>query len=167
MFNSTAQPGNNFRWFRRANVVLLAVVCGLAGYVAVKYLTASIEEEPAAEENVRRERVPAVRDVTGFQAPPLSVYLAGIAQKNLFEPKVLPVLGENAVLSAGPPALQDKIKLIGILLDKDSKAIVEDLQGHQTHFLSRGDSIGAVLLEEIREDKVIFRYQNEQFEMSL
>lgn len=163
MNNITDQPGKSGQWVRQANVAMLAVVCGLAGYVTVKYFTVTEKEEPVVAEDVVRKEVPDAGHAVDLQVPPLSVYLNGIAQKNLFEPSASPAMTENAVL----PAMESRIKLIGILVDKDPKAIVEDLQDNQTHFLSPGDSIGAVLLEEIREDKVIFMYQSERFEMSL
>ena len=116
---------------------------------------------------IKDKAAPVIDKVAAFKAKPLSIYVNGINKRDLFMPADVPPEPENTMLPVAIPALEKKIKLIGIMVDKDSKAIVEDLQNKQTHFLSRGDSIGTVLLEEIREDKVIFMYNNKRFELSL
>jgi hypothetical protein len=146
---------------------MLVVICSLVGYVTVMFFTVSASEEDLVMANVHRDTAPTVDRLAAFQAQPLSVYLDGIAQRDLFEPMDFQAASGNPMPSVALPALEQRIKLIGILVDKDSKAIVQDLQDQQTHFLSRGDSIGPVFLEEIREDKVIFMYNNQRFEMSL
>ena len=73
---------------------------------------------------------------------------------------------DKPVLQKAIPLLKERVKLIGILMDGDSKAIVEDIDKQRVHFLSRGESFGAALLKDIRKDKVIFEYDNKLIEMT-
>ena len=61
--------------------------------------------------------------------------------------------------------LSKQLKLVGILMDKDPKAIVEDLGAQQTFFVSPGERIGNAIVEEIREDKVILIFGQEKVEL--
>lgn len=61
--------------------------------------------------------------------------------------------------------LAKHLKLVGILLDKDPKAIVEDLGTQQTFFVSPGEKIGNAVVGEIRQDKVILIFGQEKVEL--
>ena len=93
-------------------------------------------------------------------------YEETVKARDVFLPFGERTRADTAALEKALPALHQRIKLIGILVDNDSKAIIEDLQEKQTHFLSRGETIGTALLEDIREDKVIFLYDNEHVELA-
>ncbi|MBI5150008.1 MAG: hypothetical protein HZA28_04470 [Candidatus Omnitrophica bacterium] len=67
--------------------------------------------------------------------------------------------------SSSAVELARQLKLVGILLDKDPKAIVEDLTTQQTFFLSPGERIGSAVVAEIREDKVILDFAQERVEL--
>jgi len=51
---------------------------------------------------------------------------------------------------------EKNFRLVGILLDGDPRAIVEDLKNKQTLFLSEGQEVGDAVLESIEKGKVIF-----------
>lgn len=98
---------------------------------------------------------------------PFDVYAASLHKKDLFGLATEMNTAQTAVLEKAMPALHKRIKLIGILVDNDSKAIVEDLQEKQTHFLSQGERVGNILLQEIQENKVIFNDDGKTVEMAL
>jgi hypothetical protein len=148
------------------NQILIVVVAGLLGYVAIK-----LSLPPQGVADPVSERVEMDQDIAGFDIASkdvgsFRVYEESIKAKNLFEPLANDLQPDPKVLQKALPALHQRIKLIGILMDADSKAIVEDLKENQTHFLSKGESLGGVYLEDIREDKVIFKYDNERVEMA-
>ena len=73
---------------------------------------------------------------------------------------------EDTSLSNGAkPALMEQYKLIGIILDKSPTAIIEDATTKQATFLLKGEKIGEATLLDIQENKVIFQYGNQQFEL--
>ena len=137
------------------------------GYILFKYVSPPAGGEIPGEDEGIPASDPPKNILTAFQSKPFSVYEEGINKRNLFQPAGEPSgLGQDKAPSP-PPDLGSKIRLIGILMDKDPKAIVEDLQDQQTHFLSRGEAIGTILLEDIQADKVIFVYDNQRIEMAL
>ena len=58
------------------------------------------------------------------------------------------------------------LKLVGILLDGEPKAVIEDLKKNETLFLSPGQSLGNAVLQEIQEGKVVFVYQGQRVELA-
>lgn len=94
-------------------------------------------------------------------------YSRKIQEKGLFSPFPDKLSTDALSFRKTLPVLHERIRLIGILLDGDSKAVVEDLQDRQTRILSMGESIGAAFLKDIHEDRVIFVYNDEQVEMAL
>jgi len=162
--NKTGRPK------RRISMLNSALAAGIliwGGRVAVRYATGPVGEPETVMAQTSQNVPVTAEQIPDIGVKPLNIYLDGIAQRDLFTDKESQPPADNTMLPVAIPALEQKIKLIGILVDADSKAIVEDLQEKQTHFLSRGDSIGQVLLEEIREDKAIFMYNKTRYEMSL
>ena len=100
-----------------------------------------------------------------LEARPFEFYRQTIGSRDIFQApweKPLPVATGT---SSSAAELAKQLKLVGILLDKDPKAIVEDLTTQQTFFLSPGERIGNAVVEEIREDKVILDFAQEKVEL--
>ena len=105
---------------------------------------------------------PSVPDVAVRSFDPYKQMLEG---RDVFQaPWEKPV---QEVPASNVPAgeLAKQLKLVGILLDKDPKAIVEDLATHQTFFVSPGERIGNAVVGEIRQDKVILIFGQEKVEL--
>lgn len=62
--------------------------------------------------------------------------------------------------------LSKKLKVIGILLDKNPRAVVENLKEKQTYFISVGERIEDALVKEIHANKVVFIYDDKTVELS-
>jgi len=148
------------------NQLLIIVIAVLVGYVAINFssLQRSILE-PISTQVMIEEEIPAANIAT-MQIKSFEVYEKGIKARNLFATLQSDLKPDTRILQKALPALHKRIKLIGILIDSDSKAIVEDLKEKQTQFLSKGESLGSAVLEDIREDKVLFKYANEIIEMT-
>jgi len=148
----------------RAFTVLIAC---LSLYLAVKFY--HLRKEPGLtleESGVTTENTGKTASLT-IQRKPFEAYEKEFRKRDLFQPIIRTGAVDTAVLEKALPALHKRIKLIGILVDEDSKAIVEDLQEKQTHFLSQGDSVGQIFIEDIQEDKVIFNDDGKKVEMAL
>jgi hypothetical protein len=150
-----------------ANGVLCMIIVAFLGYLPVKYYS-DAHVPDAKPDGVRAAAVLNAfeEEAIFFKPKPFAVYAKGLQERDLFRSIQDRVRTDRPALKKALPALHKRIKLIGILLDEDSKAIVEDLKEKQTHFLSRGESLGTVFLEDIQEDKVIFMYNNERVEMT-
>ena len=61
--------------------------------------------------------------------------------------------------------LAQNFKIVGIVLDKDPKVIIEDVRNQRTLFLSAGDKLEGGTLEEIHEGKAIFNFNEQRIEL--
>ena len=168
--SSKIRNGFNFDVLKWSNRILLAASFLIFIYIFHQYiegrgkenvLLTSLERMKNEEKKSEKVHVPKISFPAG---KPFSFYQEKIQQRDIFQapwdkPK------ENAPADASLTSdLNKQLKLVGILLDEDSKAIMENVQTKETVFLSVGDNIVGATLEEIREDKVIFRVNDEKVE---
>lgn len=95
-------------------------------------------------------------------------YVEIINKRDIFNP---PDSKQPGVLSedlAPVPAidLRASYRLVGILLDKDPRAVVEDLKTQETLFLSKGQKIGDITVEDIADGKVVFISNGQHYELT-
>jgi hypothetical protein len=107
-------------------------------------------------------------------APPLkpfSEYAQAFNERDLFlsalqraQTQAIAAPPEAAV---APPGfdLSQNFRLVGIIVDNDPRAVVEDVRNQRTLFLSYGDNIEGAILKEIRDGKVIFTLNDRQIEL--
>lgn len=97
---------------------------------------------------------------------PFSFYQQKIERRDIFHsPWDKPQEAADAPPAAVNAELPKQLKLIGVVLDDDPKAIIEDAQTRETVFLSIGESISGAVIEEIKEGKVILRLNEEKVEL--
>jgi len=163
-FSLVKKDGNSI--LDTGNQILIIAVAFLLGYVVIKFFSPqqTILEPILAQAHIKQEILEI--DFEKVQVNSFGVYEKGIKERNLFKSLQSDLKPDPRVMQKALPALHKRIKLIGILIDSDSKAIVEDLKEKQTHFLSKGESLGSAVLEDILEDKVLFKYANEIIEMA-
>lgn len=101
--------------------------------------------------------------------PRLYSYYADVVRaRDIFES---PIYGNNVkkteeIKSASSlPELMRGLKLVGIILDANSQAIIEDSQSGQTFFLHKGEQINNATVEDIEEGKVTLLYGGQRVEL--
>ena len=110
------------------------------------------------------DRADVIRDVPLSPAEPFSFYEEKFKERDIFLSPWEKVSGAAAGAETQEPLFQS-LKVIGIFLDQDPKAVVENLKNQQVYFLSPGEDLEGAKVKEIREDKVIFIYNNTIVEM--
>lgn len=160
------EKGKGFDFISLANKLLVIVILGLVGYVVVNHLLFKKENEPVLFAPVepkgnqkQKQTTPKVKSTKSF-----SSYEQVIGQRDIFQspwekPKV-----QNAFISSTLSELKKKIKLVGIVVDEESIAIIEDVKSRETSFLTVGESISGAQIEEITEEKVVFILNDERVE---
>ncbi|MBN1869063.1 MAG: hypothetical protein JW847_00585 [Candidatus Omnitrophica bacterium] len=157
---------NKARSLDSINRGLVILVILLLGYVLSKCY-APIEHAvlmPDDSQAASREVAPVV--LLSKEVKPFRAYEERVLKRDPFKPVNCKVEPNTTHIQKTMPTLYQRIKLIGILLDGDSKAVVEDIKENQIHFLSKGESFESALLKDIKEDKVIFIYNGERIEMA-
>ncbi|MCB9747413.1 MAG: hypothetical protein H6755_03300 [Candidatus Omnitrophica bacterium] len=108
----------------------------------------------------------------GVLDKPFNYYQGELDKRNFFEaPWEKPQIEKREEQVKEPPKpkidLKTLINLVGIVLDDDPKAVIEDLKTQETVFLSIGQEINEAKLIEIHEEKIIFLYHEEKQEIFL
>ena len=155
-------------FFKAANILLLIVMVSLSGYIIVNYFLKGNDYGAIEGINVNKsiEEKKEIVPIPLAETKPSSFYEQKIEQKDIFQlPWEQPQVNTDNTVTQQDVSLYDQIRLIGILLDKDPKAIIEDLKANQTVFMSKGEKIGEAVLEDIQADKVIFTYKNQRIEL--
>ncbi len=149
------------------NGLLLLAALGVLSFLIGKFFIFNNKPMIITEEQVESpvkkntEAQPLTKSSADFDT-----YKNQIGQRDIFQlPWEREVIPETADTNLTQD-LSQQIKVIGILLDNDPKAIVEDITGQQTLFMSKGEHIGNAVLEDIQEDKVIFMYNNKKVELA-
>ena len=103
------------------------------------------------------------------QPKPYAVYQEQVAKRDIFQSPLFqgaktdntnPSLAVSSV-----PELTKNLKLVGIILDKISEAIIEDVDAGQTFFLKKGEQIRGATVDDIKENTVILLYKDERVEL--
>ena len=155
------------------NGILIAVIGLSAGYLGVEFFamrqhndkvvpisTVSSVSEPAIDETSL---------LTTSAPQSFSFYAQQLSRRNIF---MAPWEKAEVVSSAaGAPAVAavtnlQQYKLVGIIIDHDSKAILEDSQTGKTLFLSKNQEVNGMIVTEIKDGRVIFNQNGRVVELA-
>jgi len=103
--------------------------------------------------------------VAAIEVRPFYSYKPAMESRDIFQAPWEQPAQDIPASSVSSTELVKQLKLVGILLDKDPKAIVEDLGTQQTFFVSPGERIGNAIVQEILQDKVILIFGQEKVEL--
>ena len=99
---------------------------------------------------------------------PFSFYKKTFAQRDLFR-KAAQATTDAIDTTANPLKLESDLNkrwaIVGIVLDQDSKAIIEDKKTKQTFFASEGGKVGNAIIRTIQENKVFLEYNGRRVEL--
>lgn len=154
--------------------VLAVTACVILVLVLNKYALLRAKPPAALETSFQTQITEDISSLSGkgeespvpaIETRSFESYKQTMAGRDVFQaPWEKPVQAAPAS-GASAAELSKQLKLVGILMDKDPKAIVEDLGTQQTFFVSPGERIGNAIVEEIREDKVILIFGQEKVEL--
>lgn len=152
--------------------VLAVTACVILIIILNKYARTnwSTALEPSVQTQVAEDASsPAGKEeaapVPAVEVRPFESYKQTMEGRDVFQAPWEKPVQEVPASSVSAGELAKQLKLVGILLDKDPKAIVEDLATHQTFFVSPGERIGNAVVGEIRQDKVILIFGQEKVEL--
>lgn len=117
--------------------------------VAVSKTTGPVEDEDAA--------LPEVK--------PYEFYLKGIKEKQIF--------GSASASSEAKPSgsidvdITRNINLVGIISGDNPQAIIEDKKSQKTYYVTKGQFISDIRVDDIQEGKIIVNYRGRRYELFL
>ena len=142
-------------------VLVLAIVAELAGLVWC--MVAPMPELTMATP----PSAAPTGDVTAVEPAPSLATTA----RPLFEINERRAEADAAPKAQGPSvesrAAAAKLSLIGVVSGDPPQAIIEDSETHKTSFLTKGQMVDGMVLEEIHENRVVLSLNGERIELSL
>lgn len=98
-------------------------------------------------------------------AKPYNFYSAGAGGRQIFS-------GGIAAQAQAAPAIVDAeltrdIILVGVITDKNPQAIIEDKKNQKTYYLTKGQYLGQLQIEDIQQGKVTLSSNGQRFELFL
>ncbi len=100
------------------------------------------------------------------EVKPLESYLEGLKSRQIFAASSLP---EGALPTSAPVTntldLFKDISLVGIISSSPPQAVIEDKKTQKTYYLSKGQSMGDLKVDDIQEGKVVLNYLGTKYEL--
>ncbi|MFH0827369.1 MAG: hypothetical protein V1923_05780 [Candidatus Omnitrophota bacterium] len=103
---------------------------------------------------------------SGPDVKPLESYLEGVQQRQIF--RAATVSDVVPVSSAAVTNTLDLFKdmtLVGVISSDPPQAVIEDKKTQRTYYLTRGQAIGDLKIDDIQEGKVILDYLGTKYEL--
>lgn len=96
----------------------------------------------------------------------IDFYRREIAKRRIFNAGTEAVSGEGAA-SGVDADLTRNINLVGIISGEPAQAIIEDARTKKSYYLTKGQFIGDLKVEDIQEGKIILNYNGQSYELYL
>lgn len=155
--------------FGVAGKMLILGIVGLSGYIGYEFFFTG-QNMNLTLEKVQTPAFQEIADTTVLaDIKPYTYYTDIIQTRDIFES---PLYGKNQKKGeeiqkvSSLPELTQNLKLVGIILDKNSVAVIEDVQGQKTFFLHKGEEIKNATVENIEEGKVTLLYGGKMVELT-
>ncbi|MFH1355013.1 MAG: type II secretion system protein N [Candidatus Omnitrophota bacterium] len=97
---------------------------------------------------------------------PVEFYLQDIKGRQIFDTPLVQKDTAKEEVSVSLDFIKE-LKLLGIISGDDPQAIIQDKKTEQTYYLSRGQSVGEIKVEEIQDGRVVLNYKGKKFELYL
>lgn len=162
-----AEAGSKNYFFNLFNFLLVIIFIGVIAYLGWEIFKLKEESNLSVASEIAEVSLPQEQLKTEEEPlKPYSYYSQEIGKKELFKASVLQ--GQEKELTSSAPTIRDlsaDLILLGIVLDNQPQAIIEDKKAKKSYFLYKGDVIGEMKVDEIMEGKVILSYQGEKIEL--
>lgn len=98
---------------------------------------------------------------------PNEFYLEGIRGRQIFKGKSASAPETEQPLSIAKVDLTNDMSLVGIISGENPQAIIEDKKTQKTYYVTKGQFIGELQVEDIREGRITLNHQGQRYELYL
>jgi len=157
------------KWLKIVNQLLIVGVIGLVAFNIYRFLESDQGALPKSLiTQFKNNQKEADIDLASDEQKPFDSYKSAFEQQNIFQmPWEKPKKKVKEEVPKAAVDISSEYQLMGIVLDKNPQAIIQDIKQKQTHFLSQGEKLGEAVLKKIYEDRVLFEINGEEAELSL
>ena len=89
------------------------------------------------------------------------------ASRDLFNTSLTPADMNNVNNPVLPNALPGNFKVVGVILGAVSQLAIEDVNAHQTYFITKGSQAQGIEVIDIHRDQALLKYQGQEITLSL
>ncbi|MFA6217112.1 MAG: hypothetical protein WDL87_05620 [Candidatus Omnitrophota bacterium] len=152
----------------RLNPGKIVLICFFA---SLAYLTGSLIypliNSPSINISDIKEKPGIVQKPVISSSPikPLEYYQTGINNEQMFHSQAA-LETSTSMASVNHDLLKD-INLVGVIAGDNPQAIIEDKKTEKTYYVSKGQCIGELMVEEILDGKIILNHKGQKFELYL
>lgn len=150
---------------KKINILLVSIFILLSAYAVINYFKSNEQDKFLAERPARTKKsAKEQKGRTKEDVKPYEYYQGFITQRDIFmSPWEKP--NDPTASNVTASEFSNQYKLVGIVLDDNPQAILEETATGQSVFVHKGDTVGNARVEEIHEGKVILLYNNEKIEL--
>jgi len=146
------------------NKLLLVISILLLGYS----ITGVFFDRPSMKEAYSRSKHTEENNNgrgLALEARPFLHYLEMAQRRNIFSPIALKEVEDPEVQEEQLQEMASNLGLVGISLDSEPMAMIEDKKLNKTYFLKEGNKINEFKIEKIHENKVILSFEDKEVEL--
>lgn len=141
-------------------IFTLSVIYLISSFVYPLIGTKEIRVSKITTANANEQKTESKEEIKPFE-----FYKGAIADHQIFSGP----LSQSGSLPAGNIDLDltKDIGLVGIISGENPQAIIQDKKAKKTYYVSKGQFIGELQVEDIQQGKVIITYRGQSFELYL
>jgi type II secretory pathway component PulC len=142
-------------FFLFASTVIYLLACLIYPFAGLKKIKLpEIEQETAVR----------TQEETREAAKSFEYYQSVMGNRNIFSQS----LGQDNLPASGINIdITKDINLVGIITGENPQAVIEDKKTQKTYYVTKGQFIGEIQIEDIKEGKIIISYRGQRFELYL
>lgn len=153
-----------FAYIQKLMLVLAAISC--------IYLLSSFLYPLLGLKEIQLPETPDNNPPTAFsdtalekKTAPYEFYLQGLGNRQIFSANS--AQEDTVTSSVADSDLIKNISLVGIISGDNPQAVIEDKNLNKTYYLNKGQFIGELQIEDIKEGRVILNFKGQRYELYL
>ncbi|NTV30126.1 MAG: hypothetical protein HGA80_08615 [Candidatus Omnitrophica bacterium] len=147
-------------------VIFIAGSTGLLTILFIKYQSGLRAENPASEaSSVPDHSLDKPASSEEIVQPNVANYQEIIRARDIFSLPVEQKKETVTSIQAPQSPVAERYKVVGIMLDSNPTAILEDIKSHETVIVTKGQNLEDATVEEIKADRVILKTADQPVEL--
>jgi len=155
----------SFEGLRRLMIVLIMVSFVYLAASFIYPLIGSNQMKLPATAQEEKTAMPQIEPKSEIK--PYEFYLEGLKNKKVFGSQVTQEARDTIASVNNTMDFIKDINLVGIVSTDTPQAVIEDKANQKTYYLTKGQSIGELQIEDIKENKVILIFKGTRYELYL
>ncbi len=160
------QPQKYLSFFSIRRIILIAFAVSCI-YLAFSLFYPLVGLKKVKLPKISEAGIPEPKTLPQEEAKPYEFYQKAMEERRLFSSAPQAQVGAAQPVGAANADLIKDINLVGIISGENPQAIIEDKKSQKTYYVTKGQFIGELQVEDIQEGKIIVNYRGQRLELYL